>query len=266
GALKGYLSYVVKHVHDEKLAENLTDKEIDLYVKAAQVVHTANKELRAVGMSHKRAVSQAFEELQTIYQCLVTLNQTVGIEFVLFMTCGALEDDAKPFYVKAAKDAEVDTSKFHHVKYKQYAKLVLKYKVILHGYPDSRWCNDWKLTSGDWGFKKIETTKYDKWKTHYKQAEENGEPMPALPHIEVPGSEYKNMEKSSSTMTKFKATDKPTKKKASKHPAKAPGKKGNMVKSCEIINDDSDSLGPTLHDSDILHHTEEETNGSSDND
>ncbi|EUC65965.1 hypothetical protein RSOL_504130, partial [Rhizoctonia solani AG-3 Rhs1AP] len=329
GPPKEYLTYVAQRVRNEKLAENLKDEEISAYVEAAEAARAANKDTKAAGMNRKKAVSLAFAELHTIYQRILTLNNTVGVEFVLFVTRGALEDDVEPFYgsstkagefmhgqvsmapkdilqlmdlfvvgggqgtkekvegekdlyrksvqeklrgslLKAAKDAGVDTSKLRHVEYKKYAKLVFKYKVVLRGYPltvDRGMVRpsdfpggikglrhaDKQITSGKWGFEKMETSIYDEWKDRYEKAEDDEGPMPTPPYIEVPGSEYKKVEKSPSITTKRKATGGLTKKRSPKRTVGASAEGGNGVKSREFIVDSDDE-----RDSDVLDESDED--------
>ncbi|KAG8713746.1 hypothetical protein FRC11_011153 [Ceratobasidium sp. 423] len=316
GPPKQYLSYVVQRINRENLAENLSDEEIERYVKVAEEARASNKELQAARTTRKKAVSRAFAELQTIHERLLTLNNTVGVEFVLFVTRGALEDDVEPFYsssekaakfmhgqvsmapkdilqlmdlyvigdgqgaediangernlhrrsvqdklrdslLKAAKGTGADTSKFRHVQYKQYAELVLKYKVILRGYPltpDGGMVRpsdfpggikglrhaERQLTTGHWGFDKIDETIYNEWKARYEAAKENDEPTPVPPHIEVTGSEYKKKEQVTDTgPTKRKLNTKKTgtKRRRNDNPKQ---KAGRTVKSRETIEDESD--------------------------
>ncbi|QRV86835.1 hypothetical protein RhiJN_14853 [Ceratobasidium sp. AG-Ba] len=89
GPPKGYLTWVAKKISDEEDTSQFTDKQ-----KAEFAARIAKK--REEGRAAKAAEIRIHEEC---------MNTKAGVEFVLFVTRGEVNDDLDPFYASSSKAA-----------------------------------------------------------------------------------------------------------------------------------------------------------------
>jgi hypothetical protein len=151
--------------------------------------------------------------------------------------------------VDATESQGIDTSSIRHVEYSNYDKLVLKYHVVLRGYPiddaghivspsnfpggiKGLMHADTQLMSGAWGFEKISEDIYEEWKAKYDGAEQEDSTKPATPYVPVPGTEFKLVQARKPAATSSGSSHK--RKKAPTH------RKANAKEISRAIIDDSD--------------------------
>ncbi|KAB5588157.1 hypothetical protein CTheo_8403 [Ceratobasidium theobromae] len=266
GNKKEYLPWVAKRIREEKLTENLSDKDKQHYADIALTACIEKKKKEGITHSRTAAMKGAQQSLAKIQAELMYIHKQTGIEYALFATRPSLRDTMCPLFYssdkamtfleahinvsikdflqlmdmsvvggvgglgvpllserearrksvrallntafcKTLKDLGHDTSKFKHIEYANYDKIVDKYRVAVRGYPltskghliqPSDYPGGIKglahaekhLISGAWGFELIVDELYNDWKELCQQATDAGKPAPPPLCIPAPGTEF----------------------------------------------------------------------------